>query len=96
VPGPARISPAATRSPSSTAPCRHFRNRDDLLAQVAAAGVDRLAGATRTAVEAHPPGAAEGLVALGTASNAVGAANPELVHLIRGAPTPLSSTRSPE
>lgn len=70
---------------SSGAPYRHFRDKDDLLAHVAARGFEELSLATRTAVAAHPAGSIEGLVAGGCAYVEFVSGRPELFHLMWGA-----------
>ncbi|MEM9148555.1 MAG: TetR/AcrR family transcriptional regulator [Pseudomonadota bacterium] len=69
---------------SSAAPYRHFADRDDLLAHVAAEGFIRLNAATAEAFDAQPPGSIESIIAGGCAYTAFGAAHPELFHLMWG------------
>jgi len=73
---------------SGAAPYRHFRDREDLMAHVAAEGFRRLGAETRAASDAHAPGAIEGLIDSGVAYVAFGARHPELFHLMWGAARP--------
>jgi len=73
---------------SSGAPYRHFRDRDELLAHVAARGFEELSAATQAAVSRHPPGAIEGLIAGGCAYVEFVSGRPELFHLMWGAARP--------
>lgn len=70
---------------SSGAPYRHFPDRDDFLAHVAATGFDKLRQAMEDAVAKHKPGSIESIVALGCAYTEFGASRPELFHLMWGA-----------
>ncbi|MEO0993203.1 MAG: TetR-like C-terminal domain-containing protein [Pseudomonadota bacterium] len=70
---------------SSAAPYRHFTDRDDLLAHVAAEGFHRLNAAITRGFDAEPAGSVEAIVAGGCAYTEFGAANPELFHLMWGA-----------
>jgi len=70
---------------SSAAPYRHFRDREDLLANVAAEGFRRLHEATNAAEMQHPAGSVESLIAGGCAYVEFSAGNPELFHLMWGA-----------
>lgn len=70
---------------STAAPYRHFRDKEDLLAQVSAEGFRRLGEATSAASARHPPGSVDELIAGGCAYIEFGAANPELFHVMWGA-----------
>ncbi|MEM1277540.1 MAG: TetR/AcrR family transcriptional regulator [Pseudomonadota bacterium] len=70
---------------SSGAPYRHFKDRDELLAHVAAAGFRELNRREHIAFAKHPPGSIEGLIEGGCSYMEFGADNPELFHLMWGA-----------
>lgn len=70
---------------SSGAPFRHFKDRDALLAHVAAVGFDRLRDRTTTAFEQHPIGSIDRIVAGGFAYVTFSAENPNLFNLMWGA-----------
>lgn len=77
------VADAARRAGvSSGAPYRHFKDRDVLIAHVAAEGFRRLAEAERDACLSHPSGSIDRLIALGCAYTEFGADNPELFHLM--------------
>lgn len=67
---------------SSGAPYRHFKDRGELLAHVAAEGFRQLAARKADAFDKHPPGSVERLIAGGCAYTDFGADNPELFHLM--------------
>ncbi|WP_291729725.1 TetR/AcrR family transcriptional regulator [Leisingera sp. F5] len=67
---------------SSGAPYRHFKDRDELLANVAAEGFRRLSKAKIAAFAKHPKHSVESLIAGGCAYAEFGADNPELFHLM--------------
>lgn len=69
---------------SSGAPYRHFKDRDALLAEVAAIGFDRLAA--RMALELDPveAGSIDSVVAVGRAYIAFSAENPDLFQVMWG------------
>lgn len=67
---------------SSGAPYRHFKDRDELLANVAAEGFRRLSKAKITAFGKHPKHSIESLIAGGCAYAEFGSDNPELFHLM--------------
>lgn len=67
---------------SSGAPYRHFKDREDLLAHVAAEGFRQFHEVEKAAFAAHPPNSVEGLIASGCAYAEFGADNPELFHLM--------------
>ncbi|MEM8663911.1 MAG: TetR/AcrR family transcriptional regulator [Pseudomonadota bacterium] len=67
---------------SSGAPYRHFKDREELLAHVAAEGFRQLAACKQEAFDQHPPGSVERLIAGGCAYTDFGADNPELFHLM--------------
>ncbi|MEM9044264.1 MAG: TetR/AcrR family transcriptional regulator [Pseudomonadota bacterium] len=67
---------------SSGAPYRHFKDRDELIAHVAAAGFQKLNSRKQEAFGKHPPGSIEGLIEGGCAYTEFGADNPELFHLM--------------
>ncbi|MEL6977207.1 MAG: TetR/AcrR family transcriptional regulator [Pseudomonadota bacterium] len=69
---------------SSAAPYRHFDDRDELIGEVSARGFRELEMATREAVEAHPAGSVEGLIALGQAYVRFVASHPEMFHVMWG------------
>jgi AcrR family transcriptional regulator len=73
---------------SSAAPYRHFEDRDDLLAHVAAAGFEQMRERTQAATAKHPPGSVDGIIAGGCAYVEFGANHPELFHLMWGATRP--------
>ncbi|MEM7508111.1 MAG: TetR/AcrR family transcriptional regulator [Pseudomonadota bacterium] len=67
---------------SSGAPYRHFKDRDELLAHVAAEGFRRLNAAKEAGFGAHPRDSVESLIAGGCNYTEFGADNPELFHLM--------------
>ena len=67
---------------SSGAPYRHFHDRDELIAHVAAEGFRRLNEAQAEGSHGHPPTAIENLIASGCAYTEFGVDNPELFHLM--------------
>ena len=67
---------------SSGAPYRHFKDRDELLAHVAAEGFRRLNAAKEAAFARHPKASIASLIAGGCAYTEFGADNPELFHLM--------------
>lgn len=69
---------------SSGAPYRHFKDREELLAHVAAEGFRQLGECTQSAMTSHPTGSIEGIIAGGCAYTEFGASNPELFHLMWG------------
>lgn len=71
---------------SSGAPYRHFKDRDTLLAHLAAAGFDRLRARMEEAAAEEPAGSIDRIVALGCAYIAFSAENPNLFHLMWSAP----------
>lgn len=73
---------------SSGAPYRHFKDRDDLLAHVAAAGFEELAARTAAASAAHPKGSIDSVIASGCAYVDFVSGRPELFHLMWGAQRP--------
>lgn len=70
---------------SSAAPYRHFKDKADLLGEVAARGFERMRDQIRTATEKHPEGSIESLVASGLAYIHFVSSRPELFHLMWGA-----------
>ncbi|MEM1345141.1 MAG: TetR/AcrR family transcriptional regulator [Pseudomonadota bacterium] len=73
---------------SSGAPYRHFKDKDDLLAHVAAAGFEALSCTTQNAIRRHPEGSVEGLIDGGCAYVTFVSSRPELFHLMWGAARP--------
>ncbi|WP_259989084.1 TetR/AcrR family transcriptional regulator [Leisingera sp. M658] len=67
---------------SSGASYRHFKDRDELLANVAAEGFRRFSKAKIDAFAKHPKYSVESLIAGGCAYAEFGADNPELFHLM--------------
>lgn len=67
---------------SSGAPYRHFEDRADFLAHIAAEGFERFRLNGEAVKAAHLPGSIDRLVAGGVAYVAFGAASPELFHLM--------------
>lgn len=67
---------------SSGAPYRHFKDRDELLAHVAAEGFRRLNTAKEAGFGAHPRDSIESLIAGGCNYTEFGVDNPELFHLM--------------
>ncbi|MEM0942420.1 MAG: TetR/AcrR family transcriptional regulator [Pseudomonadota bacterium] len=67
---------------SSGAPYRHFKDRGELLAHVAAEGFNRLNAAKTAGFGAHPQDSIESLIAGGWNYTEFGADNPELFHLM--------------
>lgn len=67
---------------SSGAPYRHFKDRDELLAHVAAEGFRRLNAAKEQGFGAYPRDSVERLIAGGCNYTEFGADNPELFHLM--------------
>ncbi|MEM8791954.1 MAG: TetR/AcrR family transcriptional regulator [Pseudomonadota bacterium] len=70
---------------SSGAPYRHFKDRDELLAHVAAEGFRELNERKQAAFAKHPHGSIDSLIAGGCSYTEFGAENPELFHLMWGA-----------
>jgi AcrR family transcriptional regulator len=52
---------------STAAPYRHFRDKDEILEEIAARGFDLMAERSMQAVLAHSPGSIEGIIAMGLA-----------------------------
>ena len=67
---------------SSGAPYRHFKDRDELLAHVAAEGFRRLNARKEEGFGQHPKDSIESLIAGGCNYTEFGADNPELFHLM--------------
>ncbi|MEM8576048.1 MAG: TetR/AcrR family transcriptional regulator [Pseudomonadota bacterium] len=67
---------------SSGAPYRHFKDRDELLAHVAAEGFRRLNAQKEEGFGRHPKDSIESLIAGGCNYTEFGADNPELFHLM--------------
>ena len=69
---------------STAAPYRHFRNREEILAEVAARGFDALHEKSAQAVEAEGPGTTEAIVAMGKAYVAFAVEQQRLFRLMFG------------
>ncbi|MEM7667801.1 MAG: TetR-like C-terminal domain-containing protein [Pseudomonadota bacterium] len=67
---------------SSGAPYRHFKDREELLAHVAAEGFRQLNEIKVAAFKEHSEASVESLIAGGCAYTEFGADNPELFHLM--------------
>lgn len=67
---------------SSGAPYRHFKDRNELLAHVAAEGFRRMNAAKDAGFKTHPRDTVESLIAGGWNYTEFGADNPELFHLM--------------
>lgn len=79
------MSEACRRAGVSTAaPYRHFKDRDELIGEVAAKGFRLFADATRAARDAHPPASIDGLAAMGRAYVRFVGGAPQLFHLMWG------------
>ncbi|MEM6487000.1 MAG: TetR/AcrR family transcriptional regulator [Pseudomonadota bacterium] len=77
------VADAARRARvSSGAPYRHFKDRDDLIAHVAAEGFMRLSEAERVATVHHPVGTVDRIIALGCSYTEFGVDNHELFHVM--------------
>lgn len=70
---------------STAAPYRHFKDREELIAEVTARAFETLTERVRAARLAHPPGSIEGLIAMGRAYVRFVGADPEIFHLMWGA-----------
>lgn len=70
---------------SSGAPYRHFEDREDLFAHVAAVGFDALQARLQAAWDSRPAGSVEGVIEGGRAYTRFGAERPELFHVMWGA-----------
>ncbi len=71
---------------STAAPYRHFKDREELLAEVTARGFGALTVDTKAAVEAEDEGSLASIVAMGRAYVAFAAAQPGLFRLMFGQP----------
>lgn len=69
---------------STAAPYRHFRNREEILAEVAARGFDALHEESAAAVEAKGAGTTEAIVAMGKAYVAFAVERQRLFRLMFG------------
>lgn len=69
---------------SSAAPYRHFRDREELLAEVARKGFEALATEARAARAGHAPGSVEALIAIGRAYVRFVSSDPQMYHLMWG------------
>ena len=69
---------------STAAPYRHFRNREEILAEVAARGFDALHEKSAAAVEAEGVGTTEAIVAMGKAYVAFAVEQQRLFRLMFG------------
>ncbi len=71
---------------STAAPYRHFKDREELLAEVTARGFDALTADTKRAVEAQGEGSLPAVIAMGKAYVAFAAGQPGLFRLMFGQP----------
>lgn len=77
---------------SSGAPYRHFKDKDELLAHVAALGFDELSARMASAMAGHPVGSIDRTIACGCSYVEFSAQRPEAFHLMWGATRPHSSS----
>jgi AcrR family transcriptional regulator len=69
---------------STAAPYKHFRDKDDILKELVIQGFDSLTNRTKQAVERHPRGSLEGIIAMGKAYVDFARSEPAIFRLMFG------------